>query len=79
MHPIKFAYYDLANAIVEQAAIDYRNALNGVSYDRRYSPESVIKETEKFFRSEWYRTLTNVDGEYLIANLKKEHKEKEQI
>lgn len=69
-------YQELANAIVARAAEDYRNALNGISYNT-YSPETIIKRLEKFFRSSWFRTLTKVNGEYLIEQLKQEHNEQE--
>lgn len=59
------AYEDLANAIIIQAAKDYRNAL------RRVQPEKVAV-LEKFFSSEWYRALTDVDGSYLIWKIKEE-------
>lgn len=70
--PIDRAYLDLANAIVTQAANDYRDALNGICYKQK-PPETIASEIEKFFRSKWYRILTKVDGEYLIEKLKKEH------
>lgn len=69
-------YYDLANAIVVQAAYDYRNALKGIGYDR-YTPERVIRSVEKFFRSEYFTVLTKIKGEYLIEQLKEEHRENE--
>lgn len=75
------AYLDVANAIVRQAADDYRSALKGNKIEGK-SPEDVIEEVEKFFRSEWYRTLTKVDGEYLLKALREEHLEnmrKEQL
>jgi hypothetical protein len=68
---------DFANAIVKQAADDYRNALQGKGYDQK-KPEQVIKEVLRFFRSEWFRTLTKVDAEYLIEQLNKEHLETEE-
>lgn len=74
--PIERAYHDIANAIITQAVDDYRNALMGVSYEQNVPPEYVRQRLERFFRSEWYRTLTNVDGEYLIERLNKEHLEK---
>lgn len=70
-----------ANAIVAQAATDYRNALNGIGYDP-FPADKVIEECEKFFRSIWCQMLTKVPGEYLIERLKKEHQaklEKEQL
>jgi hypothetical protein len=33
-------------------------------------------ECERFFRSGWYKTLTSVDGEYLITKLREEAKPK---
>ena len=72
---INTCYQDLANAIVCQAAEDYRNALNGISYCNK-SPEYIIKSIEKFFRSSYFRLLTNVSGEYLIEQLRKEHEGK---
>ena len=69
------AYENLANAIVAQAANDYRAALNGTGYD--YKPaDKVIVEIEKFFHSSFYRMLTKVKGEYLIERLKQEHRDK---
>ena len=53
-------WHDLAYAIVVQAANDYR--------EHYCNP----KELDRFFRSEYYRTLTNVDGEMLIQKLRKE-------
>lgn len=74
-------YYaqEIANGIVLQAVNDYRRALDGKGcgdgYCRR-SAEEAIKECEKFFRSQYFRILTKVNGEYLIAKLRKEHEEK---
>lgn len=33
---------------------------------------SNIQELEKFFHSEWYRTLTDLDADYLMTRLKEE-------
>ena len=75
--PIDRAYQDLANAVVTQAAQDYRNALNGKSYNAK-PPERIIKEIEKFFRSEYFEILTKVKGEFLIERLRQEHLENEE-
>ena len=66
-------YQELANAIVIMAAKDYRHALR----IQRRNPDSQaaklkIDEIERFFRSDWYRLLTNVDGEMLINKLREE-------
>ena len=68
-------WHDLANAIVLQAVDDYRKALNGIGYNKK-SPEEVIIEIEKFFRSDYFEMLTKVNGEYLIGKLRNEHKNK---
>ena len=55
-------YHDLANAIVLQAVKDYR-----MTNDSR-----ELEDLERFFRSEWFSMLTNIDPEYLIAKLRGE-------
>ena len=54
----------LANAIILQAVKDYRHT---------YSPQTRA-EIKRFFRSEWFRALTRLDGEMLIAKLENERK-----
>ena len=55
-------YEELANAIVLQAVKDYRLT----------DDEAELAEIERFFRSDWFGVLTDVDPEYLIRNLRKE-------
>ena len=50
----------LANAIVMQACKDYRKT------------DEKLAEFEKFFRSDWYRALTDLDGEYLMKRIREE-------
>ena len=66
-------YESLANAIVIQAAKDYKTAY------KKSQKRSQCKETqrelddlESFFRSDWYRTLTSVDGEMIMERIRKE-------
>lgn len=66
-------YESLANAIVIQAAKDYKTAY------KKSKKRSQCKETqreladlESFFRSDWYRTLTSVDGEMIMERIRKE-------
>ena len=63
---------NLANGIILQAVKDYRKALRGFSLNGK-SGTAVIAECERFFRSKWFRVLTNVDGEHLIINIRKEY------
>ena len=62
---------DLSNAIVLQAVKDYRRALAGGSVNGRDS-KSVIEECERFFKSEWFNSLTKIDCKYLMENIRKE-------
>ena len=62
---------DLSNAIILQAVKDYRSALSGRNVNGRDS-KSVIEECERFFQSEWFNVLTNVDGMIIIASIRKE-------
>lgn len=67
-------YENIANAVVIQACKDYRKAYK--RYLRRYrstdKPDEELTELENFFRSAWYKTLTAIDGEYLMDRIKKE-------
>ena len=68
-------YQRLANAIVEQAAKDYRSALKDLARDSDNAYiQDEVKSLERFFRSHWYGILTNVDGDYLIDKLREEAK-----
>lgn len=78
MRDIEVCYRDLAIAIIKQAADDYRKALDGKTYSENPKKDSewVKREVEKFFHSPWYRTLTKVDGDFLIEQLHREHNER---
>ncbi|UKI35149.1 MAG: hypothetical protein L6V93_13015 [Clostridiales bacterium] len=51
----------LANAIILQAVKDYRHT---------YSPQCRA-EIKRFFRSEWFRALTRLDGENAYNKIRK--------
>ena len=66
-------YEILANAIVEQAAKDYRWARAALAKD----PENVAaaamrSDTERFFHSAWFGQLTSINGEWLLQQLEGE-------
>ena len=66
-------YELLANGIVEQAAKDWRNAMKRLRKNPANRQAQIMKvETEDFFRSDWFKVLTAVDGERLLAQLKGE-------
>ncbi len=62
----------LANAIIEQAAKDYQLALR-YHFKHPESPKhkQKVTEIERFFRSDWYTALTDVDGENLIREIRR--------
>ena len=55
-------YEKLANAIILQAVYDFRKS-------GCYQTRNSIK---RFFRSDWFKVLTNIDGEMLIKRLEQE-------
>lgn len=64
---------NLANAIVIQAAEDYRRALKALKrYGRDRDALAVREECERFFQSGWFTVLTQVDGEWLMRKLREE-------
>ncbi len=66
-------YIDLANAIVTQAADDYRDVLHKL---KKFPDNDILKaeryELESFFKGEWIMMLTNADGNYIMHELQKE-------
>ena len=66
-------YLALANAIVEQAAKDYRDTMKALKCRPGSKPaKKRLKKIEEFFTSEWCGKLTDVNGEYLINRLRRE-------
>ena len=58
-------YHALINAVILQAVRDYRIALE---------KEDTLKisECERFFYSDWFTFLTDVDGDIIIHHVQKE-------
>ena len=63
---IKTAYEDLANAIIVQAAKDYKSLMEGAKPSTGFN----LVEIENFFKSEWYRVLTKVDSDIILEQLR---------
>ena len=67
------AYENLANAVIEQAVKDYRQAR--VKLAKEAGDVMALKmrrETERFIRSAWFGQLTTLDGELLLEKLEEE-------
>ena len=60
---LKVAYENLANAIIESACNSY------IGYRLSTNKVDPKHETVRFFKSEWYEMLTNLDGDYLMRKL----------
>lgn len=66
-------YEKLANAIVIQAAKDYRTALRKLKRNpRNQLAKAEADSIERFFRSDWYKCLTEVDVEMVLRKLREE-------
>lgn len=70
-------YQALANAIVELAVKDYKKALKQhYRFPDNEDFSAEVNALERFFRSGWYGTLTDLDGEYLMTGVRRMvHKE----
>lgn len=70
---IDTCYENLANAIVIVAAKDYRKVYKrSLNRNKSKQTEAELAELEAFFRSDWYKTLTSVNGEFLMERIRKE-------
>lgn len=66
-------YEELANAIILQAVKDYRESLRLLSMNPNdKSAKRDQRNIERFFRSEWFSILTDLNGELLLKKLKEE-------
>lgn len=58
---------NLVEAIVSKAATDWKKGM------LLYGPKcSSVRDVERFFLSDYFHTLTGLDGKYIIEELRKE-------
>ena len=63
----------LANAIVAQAAKDYRAAVRQLKKHPDSQKAAAMKrECERFFHSRWYSQPTGVDPDYILNRIREE-------
>jgi hypothetical protein len=63
----------LANAIIALAVKDYKHALLVLKRNgRSYGANKRKEEVERFFLSDWFVTLSNLDGKALMEKVRKE-------
>ncbi len=66
-------YERLANAIVILAAKDYRDALKKIKKNpHNRDAMDTAMQCERFFDSQWFSVLTEVDGGWLKEKLRRE-------
>lgn len=66
-------YENLANAIVITAAKDYRDALRSLTRNKNNNNAKRMKEeVERFFNTDWYSVLTDLDGAFLMRKIQEE-------
>lgn len=66
-------YEDLANAIILRAVKDYRKARRVLSkYPLDPKADNNRKSIERFFRSDYFGILSNLDTERIIKRLNQE-------
>ena len=67
-------YANLAAAIVGQACKDYEDIIVGLYFqkdqEKRLKLLQMKSETELFFQSSWYETLTEIDGNRLLQRIR---------
>ena len=64
---------ELAKEIILRAVEDYRKARRKLSiYPNLKRALATVQETEQFFESRWFAQLTDLDGEWLLSQLKEE-------
>ena len=68
------SWENLANAIILQSVQDYREARKKLKKrPKNEDAKLMVSDCEAFFRSEWFKALTNVNGERLLKKLREEN------
>ena len=63
----------LANAIIEQAAKDFKAAQKRLKEDPyNVTALRTVRETEMFFYSDWFKVLTHLNGPAILEMLKED-------
>lgn len=66
-------YENLANAIILSAVKDYRAARRKLKRKlKNEDAKLMVEDCERFFCSDWFGALSNVDGKALLKRLKEE-------
>ena len=69
----KYRQEEMANAIIIRAVKDWRKAARILKkHPNDLDAQRTVRETEQFFLSDTYKTLTTYDGQTLLNRLKSE-------
>ena len=64
-------YENLANAVVIKAAKDHRRAVSALRRNNNSErAKYMLNETERFFLSDWFTVLTDLDGDVLMTKIR---------
>ena len=75
--PMLYAAEELANAVIIQAAIDYRQAMKDLWLcPRDAKAKYMLEDCENFFKSRYFNFYTSIDGVWLMNKLKQEFETK---
>lgn len=70
---MKEAYENLAMAIVEQAARDYKRSLKKLEKEPHdIEAKKLVADVERFFTGQWIKELTDVDGIEIMNRIKED-------
>lgn len=65
-------YVNLANAIIEGAAKDYRKVLKALArWPKNQVAQAEKTSLENFFHSQWFELLSDLDGDVLMKQIQK--------
>lgn len=71
MKPLLICYQELANAVVRQAAEDYKFELNLLKIDPDLkSPRETLAELDRFFEGQQIDLYTELDGRFIRDGVK---------
>lgn len=66
-------WQELANAIILCAVEDFRHTCKLLTQNSdNLEKLCELRKLERFFRSDWFKALTSLDGKQLLAELRKE-------
>ena len=75
--PMLYAAEELANAVIIQAAKDYRKAMKELWLcPRNAKARYMLEECENFFKSRYFNIYTAINGVWLMNKLKEEFETK---